>query len=333
LPRFVGDDRRDSRIQTMEAVPMHVPATTLTSRRRLTPGLGPRRAFTLIEVLVVVAILALLIAILVPSLSKARIQAKLASDKANCKQIATMMAIYQAEEQGYVPIMLNWHAGPPCNAPARAVFLSVALRRGEKGLAALSRSTAADGTTFDPNSVWNQAKRDEYEARFLPEHYVCPFERGREPWDLQQVGSGPAGLEQWEWRGVMESYQTWMWEDVVRGEPVHEEPVHWGGNPANGLPKYSVLTWNQITATGKSPTDADIHNKLHRRWTDKDGRRIKGSGLGDVTVIYCAIGEHMEMGNRRIDVGSHATGAGGGTNAIFGDTHVEWVRGPQIGWP
>jgi len=37
---------------------------------------------------------------------------------------------------------------------------------------------------------------------------------------------------------------------------------------------------------------------------------MKGGGLSSVTVVYCAIGEHMEMGSRRIDVGSHATGAG-----------------------
>ena len=131
----------------------------------------------------------------------------------------------------------------------------------------------------------------------------------------------------------MESYQTWLWEDVIRGQQMHSEPVGWGGNPANGLPKYSVLTWNQVRATGKSPGDSDILNKLHRRWTDAEARQKQGGSLGAITIVYCAIGEHMEMGSRRIDVGSHATGAGGGTNAIFGDTHVEWVRGPQIGWP
>jgi prepilin-type N-terminal cleavage/methylation domain-containing protein len=291
------------------------------------------RAFTLIEVLVVVAIIGLLLAVLVPSLARARTQAKVASCKANSKQIATMMAIYQAEDNGYVPIMLNWHAGPVYNAPARAVFLSVALRRGEKGLANLKRSTASTGQTFDPDVVWTSATRDDYEARFLPGHYVCPFERGKEPWDLTEVGAGPVPMSQWEWRGVMESYQTWLWEDIVRGTQVGGQPCGWGGNPANGIPKYSVLTWNQVTRLERSPSDHGILHTLHRRWTDAEARGIKGGSLSSVTAVYCAIGEHTEMGSRRIDVGSHATGAGGGTNAIFGDTHVEWVRGPQIGWP
>ena len=290
------------------------------------------QAFTLIEVLVVVAIIALLLAILLPSLKQARILAKITSCKANSKQIGIAVSMYQAEGKGYVPIMLNWHAGPFYNAPARAVFLSVALRGQEKGLSRLAQVSAGSGGTFNPMEEWSQQKRDEYEARFLPDHYVCPFERGKQPWDLRQVGTGGPGTL-WEWSGVMESYQTWLWEDVVRGEQVHNEPHGWGGSPLNGLPKYSVLTFNQVRRTGKSPSDSDILNERHRQWTTGDARRLKGGSLGALTVIYCATGEHVEMGGRWIDVGSHRTSKGGGTNAIFADSHVEWVQGTRIGWP
>ncbi len=289
------------------------------------------QAFTLIEVLVVVAILALLVAILLPSLQGARNQAKLTHCKASAKQIATAMSIYQAEAQGYVPIMLNWHSGPVYNAPARAVFLSVALRSVEKGLFGLSKRVSTTGQHFDPNESWSSDTRDDYEARFLPAHYVCPFERGRQPWDLRHVGFAPPHTL-WEWNGVMESYQTWLWEDIVRDQQVYSEPVGWS-RPTDGLPQYSVMTWNQVRQTGKPPSDPAIKNLLHRRWTDGEARLQKAAGLGGVTVIYCAIGEHMEMGSRRIDMGSHRTSTGGGTNAIFGDTHVEWVRGTRIGWP
>ena len=289
------------------------------------------QAFTLIEVLVVVAILALLVAILLPSLQAARNQAKLTMCKANAKQIATGLSVYQAEAQGYVPIMLNWHSGPVYSAPARTVFLSIALRSVEKGLFGLATRVSSTGQLFDPNKPWSAATRDDYEARFLPAHYVCPFERGRLPWDLRQVGSrAPHTL--WEWSGVMESYQTWLWEDIVRDEQVYSEPVGWG-EPTDGLPQYSVMTWNQVRQTGKPPSDPAIQNQLHRRWADSETRRQKAAGLGGVTVIYCAIGEHMEMGSRRIDLGSHRTARGGGTNAIFGDTHVEWIKGTRIGWP
>jgi prepilin-type N-terminal cleavage/methylation domain-containing protein len=291
-----------------------------------------RGAFTLIEVLVVVAIIALLIAILIPALSAARTEAKITSCGANSKQIATAMAIYQSEERGCVPIMLNWHSGPAYNTPARTVFLSVALRKCEKSLAGLANRKSTTGEFLDPQKVWSEPARDDYEARFLPQHYVCPFERGRTPWNLRQVGAGPSPLTQWEWSGVMESYQTWLWEDIIRGKKVHSEPTGWG-SPTNGLPKYSVITWNQVGMTGKSPSDKSIQNQLHRKWGDADARRLDGGGLSSLTAVYCAIGEHMEMGNRRIDVNSHRRGRTGGSNAIFADTHVEWVPGPRIGWP
>ena len=35
----------------------------------------------------------------------------------------------------------------------------------------------------------------------------------------------------------------------------------------------------------------------------------------------------------RCNVGSHRTGTGGGTNAVFADCHVEWIVGTRIGWP
>ncbi len=292
----------------------------------------PRSAFTLIEVLVVVAIIALLVAVLIPALSAARTQAKITSCGANSKQIGTAIALYQADERGCSPIMLNWHSGPAYTAPARTVFLSVALRKCEKSLAALAQRKASTGEMLDPNKTWSTDARDDYEIRFLPQHYVCPFERGRTPWNLQQVGAGPSPLTQWQWVGVMESYQTWLWEDIVQGRKVHSEPFGWG-KPTNGLPKYSVVTWNQVSTTGKSPSDKAIQDKLHRKWGDADARRLDAGGVSSLTAVYCAIGEHMEMGSRRIDVGSHRKSGGGGTNAIFADTHVEWVQGTRIGWP
>jgi prepilin-type processing-associated H-X9-DG protein len=282
--------------------------------------------------LVVVAIIALLIGILLPALSQARTLAKITSCQANSKQIATAATLYQSANAGYVPIMFNWHSGPTYNAPAATCFLSLALRSGEKRLRGIAGITSKNGQTFDPTKVWSIQTRDEYETRFLPEHYVCPFERGRQPWDLQRAGTGPSSLTQWQWSGLMESYQTWLWEDIVRNQKVHSEPYGWG-SPKNGLPQYSVLSWNQVRKLGLPPSNTNIQNRLYRRWTDADARDVEAGSLSSATVIYCAIGEHMEMGSRRIDVGSHRKGSDGGTNAVFADTHVEWVKGTRIGWP
>ncbi|HSW45734.1 MAG TPA: prepilin-type N-terminal cleavage/methylation domain-containing protein [Phycisphaerae bacterium] len=75
-------------------------ARTLISR---TPQrLRQDRAFTLIEVLVVVSIVVLLVSLLVPSLSRARDQAKLVTCKSNLHQIGIAVSNY-AHPAGLIP--------------------------------------------------------------------------------------------------------------------------------------------------------------------------------------------------------------------------------------
>jgi prepilin-type N-terminal cleavage/methylation domain-containing protein len=60
-------------------------------------GHSSSRAFTIIELLVVVSIIALLVGILLPAIGKAREQANLTKSQANIKQIGTALATYAAE--------------------------------------------------------------------------------------------------------------------------------------------------------------------------------------------------------------------------------------------
>ena len=70
---------------------------------------------------------------------------------------------------------------------------------------------------------------------------------------------------------------------------------------------------------------------LHRKWSEGDAKRVL-STLSDTTVVLCSQGNHMGLGKYILNPGSHRGSTGGGTNAIFADTHVEWVKGTQIGW-
>ncbi len=58
------------------------------------------RAFTLIEVLVVVAIIALLVAVLLPALSRARDQVRSVNCRSNMKQLMTGMLLYANDQKG-----------------------------------------------------------------------------------------------------------------------------------------------------------------------------------------------------------------------------------------
>jgi prepilin-type N-terminal cleavage/methylation domain-containing protein/prepilin-type processing-associated H-X9-DG protein len=77
----------------------------MSSSRRL-------RAFTLIEVLVVVAIIALLISILLPSLQMARIQARSTVCQSNLRQIGVGAQQYAGDFREYVPPLKTWLDSP-----------------------------------------------------------------------------------------------------------------------------------------------------------------------------------------------------------------------------
>src|SRR5437764_603629 len=78
--------------------------------------MNARRAFSLIELLVVVAILAMLIATLLPSLAAAREQARRTACAANLRTVAQGWRMYVQDQNGF-PVDL----GPP-GAPLLELF-------------------------------------------------------------------------------------------------------------------------------------------------------------------------------------------------------------------
>src|SRR5205823_451190 len=68
-----------------------------------TPKRGGRAAFTLVELLVVIAIIALLISILLPVLSKVKRKAQAVGCASGLKQIYVAMHLFAQDHQGHLP--------------------------------------------------------------------------------------------------------------------------------------------------------------------------------------------------------------------------------------
>lgn len=299
-------------------------------------------AFTLVELLVVISIIALLMGILLPALNKARYTAKLLVCTSNLRQVGTLVASYQSDNEGKVPVMLNRFTPMAASPlfPAKSRLLSVAMHRYSSETRNLYR---IDRGIYSPDKDWGNSQdthsKPEYFKKYLPKIYVCPFVSSTKATPGEDFISGPpVSLKGTQLRtmvrvGSGESYVTWCWE-LERDYPY--TPSHPFGLP-NGTPKYGALSWNAY-----STLKTLDYSQLERApviWNKTNLMRIKSNGMSEATILYCEQGEtdSYALGNNLdngiYNYGSHKRNGKGGTNALFADMHVEWIEGTRIGWP
>lgn len=287
-----------------------------------------RIGFTLIELLVVISIIALLLSVLMPALSRAKKQANNIVCQANLKQIGTLVNSYQADNKGKVPIMLT-HWARLYAQPMNKCFLSLGLWDYCSDAPKLPVYLEKDG---DWGGNLNFVK--DYIVKYRPKFFGCPLTRTQKEvgftWPPSRIPIGNKNypmVRYYNWEG----YSVWS-QYVVPNKKYTNHPF---GAP-HGYAKYGALPW----WSGLDPVKGGIailnqEKLVPAQWGINDMKKV--GSAGKTTVVYCEMGQHDSncegqqgyIGN----YGNHPKGDKGGTNALFVDSHVEWVEGTQIGWP
>jgi prepilin-type N-terminal cleavage/methylation domain-containing protein len=147
-----------------------------------------RHAFTLVEVLVVIAIIALLAALLLPALSRAKNQAGKATDLNNLKQVMLATHLYAEDTRDVLPLP-NWdNGGPLGDGHVHAGWL----------YAADVSQSAPQKFKAETGLLWNTLGQ--------PKTYLCPMDDPKlARWSQlrQQVMSRPQQLSSYALNGSL----------------------------------------------------------------------------------------------------------------------------------
>ena len=220
---------------------------------------------------------------------------------------------------------------------AKSGLLSIPFRKYSGATVALPKPF------LDPDNQWNVAQMLYYAQNYLPAFYICPFARGNPQAELlHDAGTVMIGTEvrkNYVSTGKMDSYSTWIWP---RNKNFPFWPNHpWG--PPNGFNKYGNVVWHSagspdplIARSDDEPYvfSADSKRAEDIAWLESHPRKFSNTRrLSERSALYCAHGEIDESlpTARIINYGSHNKQGKGGTNVVFGDSHVDWIQGSQIG--
>ncbi len=248
--------------------------------RRDVSHLPPRRGFTLIEVLVVVAIIALLISILLPSLSRAREQARSAACATNLRQLCSAENLYQTQNREWIPgspmttgwfwMLTNMNIWNPSQAGFNRLAVewfdySTPLRAVMSGPNSIPRSPSAAANLATQKTLWAKTTTDIFHCPSNPE--------------ISRAYSGSGLTPGWP---TIQAPSYLTMSTIVRGGPdvYNKRGITYAADP-NDVAQRS--TWEIVPPTGYVPRHARLGRESLKVFL-ADGLRFYGNGLIDYNI-------------------------------------------------
>jgi len=223
-------------------------------------------AFTLIELLLVVAVLALLLTLLVPSMREARLLAKRAVCATSQRCIGTAARAYAVDWPAYVPVYLHNRTDPPLFKDWRIMLLPYA---GDPSLAVFHcpGSRQQDWTDVDRPS-----NRGSFGVMFTQPYSYTFYDEADARWDIAWPGKWPVWplKPNTAWKDPANS--TYVADAYLSFDPIRYPSVE---KPGGGNTNHIHAPCNQygvsgvyLSGTGGTRRFADRHKGTNLLWLD-----------------------------------------------------------------
>ena len=278
------------------------------------------RAFTLVELLVVIAIIAVLIAILLPALNRAREQAKKIKCESNLRQIGIAAATY-SQMYGNSTVPLEFYKdGIDQNSPTWGYTQFDEWWVGLVGLKLLPQpnvivtDNTAGNSIYDYNSV-----------------FVCPdtpdnIAVGNQPWPP----SGADGFNQHY--GRFTASPSFVFDESTLHTSAWASCCSYGMNADNYNTQKDNSPPTTYSAVPCTPCGTDYLPPLKMNQIQHPSDLVfifDGSGINPATDLpYRLVNRH----DNRSVTNYTAAGSTGSVNILFFDSHVESLPRKQLPW-